>query len=130
MGGRKRREVTADLAGALARLRSWRRTRRPGTRIPEPLWERAVELAAVHGLHRTASTLQLDYYSLGKRMAAAAGSPGPSSPAFLELPAGITAGRECVLELEDRRGLRLCVHLKGYDAADVVAVGRSLRNPS
>ena len=33
-----------------------------GTRIPEPLWTIAVELAADYGEHRTAKALALDYY--------------------------------------------------------------------
>lgn len=62
MGGRKRREVPPGLARGRDRFRVWRRTRKPKSRIPEPLWALAVKLVAAHGLHRTASTLGLDYY--------------------------------------------------------------------
>ena len=69
MADSKRREVRAR-----DRFVAWRRTRKPKSRIPEPLWSLAVKLVATHGLHRVAATLKLDYYSLKKRVEAAAGS--------------------------------------------------------
>jgi hypothetical protein len=88
----------------------------------------AVELAAAHGVHRTASTLQLDYYSLKKRVESAEGREDANGPAFIELPPAVAGGRECVIEFEDGTGVSIRVHLKGYDATDVVAVGRSFRD--
>jgi len=128
MGGRKRREVPRELARAGDRLRSWRRTCSPGTRIPKPLWALAVKLTSAHGVHRTASVLGLDYYSLKKRAEATQGQQDSTGPAFIELPSAVTAGRECVLEFEDGAGVSLRVHLSGYDASEIVAVGRSFRN--
>jgi hypothetical protein len=128
MGGWKRREVPRELARAGDRLRSWRRTCNRGTRIPEPLWALAVKLTSAHGVHRTASVLGLDYYSLKKRVEATQGQQDPTGSAFIELPPAVTAGRECVLEFEDGAGVSMRVHLRGYDAADLVAVGRSFRN--
>ena len=51
-----------------------------------------------------------------------------NGPAFIELPSAVAGGRECVIEFEDGTGVSMRVHLKGYDASDVVAVGRSFRN--
>jgi len=128
MGGRKRGEVSAELVRARNRFRSWRRTRRPKSRIPEPLWALAVKLTSAYGLHRTAATLKLDYYSLKKRVAVAEVRDDPNGSAFIELPSVVTAGQECVIEFEDGAGVSLRVHLKGYDATDIVAVGRSVRD--
>ena len=128
MGGKNRREVPPELARARDRFGSWRRTRQPKSRIPEPLWALAVKLTSAHGLHRTASVLRLDYYSLKRRVEATQGQHGSTEPTFIELPPAVTAGRECVLEFEDGGGIGLRVHLRGYDAADLVAVGRSFRN--
>ena len=128
MGKRSRAEVPPVLARARNRFQAWRRTRKPRTRIPEPLWALAVKLTSAHGLHRTARTLKLDYYALKKRVEAAEGRDERNGPAFIELPSAVAPGRECVIEFEDGRGVSLRVHLKGYDATDVVAVGRSFRN--
>jgi hypothetical protein len=92
------------------------------------LWALAVRLTSTHGLHRTASVLRLDYYSLKKRVEATHGQPDSAGPAFVELPAAVTAGRECVLEFEDGAGVSLRIHLRGYDATEIAAVGRSFRN--
>ena len=127
MGRWMRGEVPAELARVRERFKSWRRTRKPKTRIPDRLWALAVKLVPAHGLHRTASTLKLDYYSLKQRLETTAGSPHVG-PAFLELAPPITVARECLMEFEDDTGVSARVHLRGYDAADVATVGRSFRN--
>ena len=126
MGGRTRGEAAAlDLTRAAERFRAWRRVRMAGTRIPESLWELAVRLVEKYGVSRTSSALGLDYYSLKKRTAAASDSRS-ASPAFVELPASsLVAGRECVIEMEDGAGAAMRLHLKGYEASEVAAVGRS-----
>ena len=128
MAGRQSRELPPGLAQARNRFEVWRRTRTPKSRIPDRLWALAVKLTAAHGLNRTARTLKLDYYSLKKRVEAGSGQEDPNGPAFIELPPAVAAGRECLIDFEDVTGTSMRVHLKGYDAADVVAVGRSLRN--
>jgi hypothetical protein len=119
-------ELPADLARARERLAAWRRTKKPRSRIPESLWEQAVQLAGKHGVHRTARTLKLDYYSLKKRVEAAVGGRDESDTAFLELPQAFAPVQECIIALEDGP-VSLRVHLKGYSATEIAAVGRSLR---
>jgi hypothetical protein len=87
------------------------------------LWESAVKLAAKHGIHRTARTLRLDYYSLKKRVDSQQSENGS---AFIELPHGLNAMPECVIEGEDSAGTWR-VHLKGYNASDIAVVGRGMR---
>ena len=150
MGGENRREVNPELARARDRLFAWRRTKKPKSRIPEQLWELAVKLAAKHGLHCTAQTLKLDYYSLKKRVeatttaaaatatATATTSRRERNPAFIDLPPALgpvreavqeavqESGQECVIAFENG-AVNLQVHLKGYNATDVVAALRSVR---
>jgi len=85
-----------------------------------------VKLAAKHGLHRTARTLKLDYYSLKKRAEAVEPGRDESDTAFIELPSAPTAVQECVIELEEG-AVSLRVSLKGYSAAEIATVGRSVR---
>lgn len=127
MGTNKRCEVPPELGRARDQFHSWRQTRKPKSRIPEPLWAMAARLSAAHGLHRTAAILKLDYYSLKKRVEAADVRHNGNGPAFIELPSAMASAKECVIEFEDGMGVSLRVHLKGYDAADIVAVGRSIR---
>jgi hypothetical protein len=42
-------------------LEEFRSTRQHRTKLPETLWQAAVELAREHGLHRVAHPLRLDY---------------------------------------------------------------------
>jgi hypothetical protein len=123
-------KLRSDLVGAERRFTKWRRTRKPGTRIPERLWASAVKLAATYGLHPTASALRLDYYSLKRRLeqAAAVRSPRPpqSGPPFVELTVpGASGLREWSIDFENDSGARMRIHGKGGDALDVVALGRS-----
>lgn len=124
---RRPQAVSPELQRAARKFASWRRTRKNKSRIPESLWELAVELAGVHGVARTATVLRLDYYSLKKRLAASTVAATEPAPAFLELPAGLATGRECVVELEEPGRGRLRVHLKGHDAPDLVALARAFQ---
>jgi len=130
MRAKKGVKLPSDLAGAERRFTKWRRTRKPGTRIPERLWASAVKLAATYGLHPTASALRLDYYSLKRRLertaAASSARPAENGPAFVELSAPYASGlREWVIDFENSAGARMCVRGKGGDALDVAALARS-----
>jgi len=129
MRASKSLKFPSDLAGAERQFAKWRRTRKLGTRIPQRLWASAVKLAATYGLHQTAAALRLDYYSLKKRVERTApqgGRQAQTMPAFVELTSPVLASsRECVIELENGAGSRMRIHLKGGDALDVVALGRS-----
>jgi hypothetical protein len=123
-------KLPSGLAGAERRFTKWRRTRKPGTRIPERLWASAVKLAATYGLHPTASALRLDYYSLKRRLertaAASSAQPAENGPAFVELSAPCASGlREWSIDFENDSGARMRIHGKGGDALDVVALSRS-----
>ena len=122
MSGRKRRDIPKPLARGRERFQAWRRARKARTRIPDRLWSLAVKLADAHGLNLTASVLGLDYYSLKRRV-------DSTIPAFVELsPPSPSAVGECVIEFEDDKGGSMRVHLKGYQAPDLVALGRAFWN--
>ena len=128
MAGRKQ-GIPAALRRARERFAAWRRTRQVGARIPEPLWMLAIDLADAHGLHRTASVLGLDYYSLKKRAGSSRGCGQRAAAAFVELsPPPLASAGECVVEFEDGLGARMRVHLKGYGAPDLASLGRSFWN--
>ena len=110
------------------KLAHWRQRHRPRTPLPAELWRAAAELACAHGINRTARALRLDYYSLQKRAAAAAGS-GARAPEFVELlPGGIPAPPPaCLIEVEDGGGAKLRIHLQGGEFPDLAALTRGFR---
>src|SRR5262245_54738920 len=111
-----------DLRRARSQFQTWRKQRQPGRRIPPALWALAVRLVSTHGLSRTASALGLDYYSLTKQVAAAAGPARANAPAFVEVPAPFVVGKQALVELNNGAGATLRVQLVGYDAADLEAL--------
>ena len=122
----------SDFSAACSRvqrkLEQWRQRHRPRVPISEGLWREATELARTHGINRAARALRLDYYSLKKRVATAAGT-GERAPEFVEiLPGGLSAGRpECLIEVEDPGGVKLRIHLQGGAFPDVATLTRAFR---
>ena len=128
MGSKKHRQLPPDLVRGRSRFQAWRAQRKPGGRIPQPLWAIAIRLAKTHGVSRTSAALGLDYYGLKKRAEAAAAPPQSGGPAFLELTPPVMVARQCRLELDNGSGATMRVQLVGYDAADVEALSRSFWN--
>lgn len=134
MGDGQSDEIPLALRRAAGRFARWRQTRQVGTRIPEPLWQLASQLAADCGVSRTATLLGLDYYALRRRMESVVSSAPPAQhaveqPAFVELPGSTLASvGEYVLEFENAAGCKLRVHCQGGGVPDLVALGRSLWN--
>src|ERR1700732_4505609 len=87
-------------------LDQFRSTQPRRTKLPESLWQAAVELARQHGVYSVAHPLRLDYMGLKKRLG---GVPGLrqkiSKPSFVELIAPRPAQpEECVIEFESSGG--------------------------
>jgi hypothetical protein len=129
------------LASARRRFETWRRGRSRGSRIPEELWEAAVQAAREQGISKTSQKLHLDYYALHRRVKKATRTAPrkprrgrkPAPPAeeqaveFLELPQRVlSAGPVAIVELGDQTTRRLRVELRGMDAGGVASVARAL----
>jgi hypothetical protein len=102
------------------RLEAWRKSHRGSrARIPDRLWNSAVWAAGHYGLNRTAKVLRLNYYDLKKRLDAASVMQGPV-PSFIELsPVATGLTPECIIELENRNGAKMRIHLKGIGSPDL-----------
>jgi hypothetical protein len=124
MGTTQRGQLPPDLERGLSRFQAWRAQRKPGGRIPQPLWEMATRLVKAHGVSRTAAVLRLDYYRLKKLAEAATSEPRASGPAFVELTSPVMVGKQCRFEFENGSGATMRVQLVGYDAADIEALAR------
>jgi hypothetical protein len=97
------------------------RSSRPGrTKLPESLWQAAVELARQYGIYAVAHPLRLDYARLKQRLG---GMPSQSrkqnQPAFVELIGGGGAALpECVIEFESRGGDKMRIQWKAVVPPD------------
>jgi hypothetical protein len=128
MGNSAHSNFPAVFSRTQRKIQQWRQRHRPRAPIPEELWREAAQLASTYGINRTARALRLDYYSLKKRVATAAGT-GERAPEFVEiLPGGLSAARpECLIEVEDPGGVKLRIHLQGGAFPDVAALTRAFR---
>jgi len=99
------------------RLELWRRGHVGRRRLPEELWSEAAQLAEQYGVYRIAKALRLSYDSLKQHLpASAALAPKrKKTPAkFVELlPWSSGMLPECSLELENARGAKMKIQLKG-----------------
>ena len=93
------RKSTAPIPEPIAQLQrqldQFRSTQARRTKLPESLWQAAVELARQHGVYCVAHPLRLDYMGLKKRLN---GVPDlrqkATKPAFVELIAPDTVKPE------------------------------------
>jgi hypothetical protein len=106
------------------RFEQFRTTRTRRTKLPEALWQAAVEQARQHGVNVVAHALRLDYSGLKKRL------NGTSVPptAFVELM-GASGARadEYVIEFESNPTPRMRVQWKGAAPPDWTALLRAWR---
>ena len=111
------------------RLDEFRSTRPRRTKLPETLWQSAVELAREHGLYSVAHPLRLDYTQLKKRLGGVETvSRKAVAPAFVELLASHTATMsECVIEIESSIGGKMRIQWKGSAAPDWTILLRAWR---
>jgi hypothetical protein len=117
-------EPIADLGLQLDQFRS----KQPGrTKLPEPLWQAAVELARQYGVYAVAHPLRLDYMGLRRRLAEAPSLPSKAARAtFVELKATLTA--DCLVEFESLQGAKMRIHWKATTEPDWTRLLRAWRD--
>jgi hypothetical protein len=125
--------TTTPLADSIAQLQQqldeFRGAHPPRTKLPESLWQSAVELARQHGVYAVAHPLRLDYTILKERLGE---SPGrrrkTTKPAFVELIAPKpTKLHEFVIEIEGSHGPKMRIQWRTAAAPDWTALLRAWR---
>ena len=123
-------DLPANLARGRERFEKWRSKQEKRSRLPEPLWSAAVELAREYGVNKTARALRLDYNCLKKRIECSVsgdGSPRTTTPQFLELLSGESNSTvECTIECQSASGSRIRIHLQGRELPELTALSSSL----
>jgi hypothetical protein len=101
-------------------LEEFRSSQPVRTKLPESLWQAAVELAQQYGIYPVAHPLRLDYMGLKRRL----GEVSPpdrqkvAAPAFVELVAQPATLEACVIEFESARGAKMRIHWKAATPPD------------
>ena len=126
----KRESTLPEPIAQLQRQLEQFRSTQPGRRkLPESLWQAAVELARQHGVYPVARPLRLDYTRLKERLG---GSPTlrrkVTKPAFVELIAPVRAQlEECVIEFESSGGSKMRIQWKATAPPDWTILLRAWR---
>ena len=128
------RESIPGIAEAILQLQrqldQFRSTQPRRTKLPESLWQAAVELARQHGVYSVAHPLRLDYMGLKKRLGAVPILRRKATkPAFVELitphPAAL---EECVIEFESSSGGKMRIQWKASAPPDWASLLRAWRD--
>jgi hypothetical protein len=117
------------------RFEHWRATRPKRGRIPEALWEAAVDLTRDYAISRVAKTLRLSYTDLKRRVHNKIPAEAPAVKAdavadFIEIEMPISKEgsglrRECIVEMEDGQGDRMRMCFAGGVPFDPLELGRA-----
>jgi len=127
------RKSTLPIPEAIVQLQrqldQFRSTQPQRTKLPESLWQAAVELARQYGIYPVAHPLRLDYMGLKKRLG---GVPirrrKATKPAFVELIAPhATPLEECVIEFDAPSGSKMRIQWKASAPRDWVSLLRAWR---
>src|SRR6266436_2737665 len=121
--------IPEPIAQLQRQLDQFRSTQPRGRRLPDSMWQAAVELARQHGVYSVAHPLRLDYTGLKKRLDGVPGSQKKTTkPAFVELvgaqPATVA---DCEIEFESSIGSKMRIHWKCSAAPDWISLFRAWR---
>ena len=128
---RKSTPIPEPIAQLQRELEEFRSTQSRRTKLPEPLWQAAVELARQYGVYPVAHPLRLDYMRLKKQLG---GLPTRrqrrvTKPAFVEFIApGLTMPEEYVIEFESCGGSKMRIQWKSTAPPDWTNLLRAWRD--
>jgi len=122
--------IPEPIAQLQRQLDQFRSTHTRRTKLPELLWQAAVELAHQHGVYSVAHPLRLDYVGLKKRLG---GFPirrrKANKPAFVELIAPHPPTLEgCIIEFESSSGSKMRIQWKASAPPDWASLLRAWRD--
>jgi hypothetical protein len=127
------RKSTAPIPEAIGQLQrqleQFRNTQPQRTKLPEPMWQAAVELARQHGIYPVAHPLRLDYMGLKRRLG---GVPThrrkASKPTFVELTEPrVVPLAEYAIDFECPSGRKMRIQWKASGQPDWVSLLRAWR---
>jgi hypothetical protein len=128
---RKSTPIPEPIAQLQRQLDQFRGSQSGRTKLPEALWQAAIELARQYGVYPVAHPLRLDYTRLKKQL----GGPPirrqrrATKPAFVEFMAPNRATpEECVIEFESSGGSKMRIQWKSTAPPDWTNLLRAWRD--
>ena len=126
---KERIESTLTLEEVAEHFAQWRRNKKKGERIPQPLWHEAIELVDTHGVSQVTRTLRLSATDLNKRRGMVGASQRRQVPVaeatFVEVERAhnsVPNAEAMWMELERPDGMRLRIRpAQGLDMLALVA---------
>jgi hypothetical protein len=117
---RASRSIPEPVIQLQRQLEQFRNSQPARTKLPESLWQAAVELARQHGVYPVAHPLRLDYTRLKERLGGPPTvRPKAPKPGFVELVAPSCAQlEEYVIEVESRGGSKMRIQWKAAAPPD------------
>jgi hypothetical protein len=127
---RKSTPIPEPIAQLQRQLDQFRSTQPRRTKLPESLWQAAVELARQYGLYPVAHPLRLDYMGLKKRLGGVSTRRQKATkPAFVELIGPDRAQlEECVIDFESSGGSTMRIQWKTAAPPDWASLLRAWRD--
>lgn len=132
-----KRQMGPELLALRERVERWRRDRPSRTaRIPQEIWDEAVRVVQIEGLHATAAVLRFEYYALKKHVDAAGGGSalatvsdshthGSVESAFVQVQLPRHDAGGLVIELTGRGGDRMRIESGDATQLDVVGMAQA-----
>jgi hypothetical protein len=121
--------IPEPIAQLQLQLNEIRSIRPRGKRLPDSVWQAAVELAREHGVYSVARHLRLDYTGLKKRLGGVSQRRRKTrKPTFVELVATPSAMQgECLIEFESLQGSKVRIQWKAATSPDWMSLLRAWR---
>ena len=123
-------EETTAIEKVKQRFETWREVREKRTKIPEELWQAAVELSSDYSLNEISQTLHINYSVLKERIVSMkTGGLGVngSEGDFVEIDLDRRMStEEWVFELEDGKGAKMRMRMKGGAGVDLIEIAKVL----
>jgi|SRR5580704_3635833 hypothetical protein len=121
--------IPEPIAQLQLQLNEIRSTQPPGKRLPDSVWQAAVELAREHGVYSVAHHLRLDYAGVKRRLGGVSCRRRKTrKPTFVELiaPPSAMLG-ECLIEFESLHGSKVRIQWKAATSPDWMSLLRAWR---
>jgi len=129
MASRRSAKIPEAILRLQQELDQWRGAQKGRTKLPEPFWQSAVELAKQYGVFRTAQPLRLDYTRLKRRLVGTVLKRKSSRPGFVELLRSQPAEMEgFVIEFESAQGAKMSVQWRSNTPPDWTSLLRAWRD--
>jgi len=105
---------------------NWRKTRKSRGPIPEALWDAAISLAGSYSVHQISKGLRLNHTAVKDRVEISRNIIIEEAPqtTFVELPPlnQPMSIEEFRLDLENKAGAKMKIHVKGHTDIDLLAL--------